>query len=141
MTPTLPLHVAVFGVGAVGGYFGGTLARAGHEVTFIACGDTAAALRQRGLRVDSVAGGFLVGPAQVVEDPADVGPGRVSVRHSACRALRGDAGGAVEGWRGVGSSTFLVGPPMSQGISQKAEAGGEAGGAVSALSSVDRGGS
>ncbi len=74
MTPTLPLHVAAFGVGAVGGYFGGTLARAGHEVTFIARGDTAAALRQRGLRVDSVAGGFLVCPAQVVEDPADVGP-------------------------------------------------------------------
>ncbi|MCH7825338.1 MAG: hypothetical protein IH849_11085 [Acidobacteria bacterium] len=30
------MRVAVFGVGAVGGYFGGTLARAGHEVTFIA---------------------------------------------------------------------------------------------------------
>jgi len=43
-------------------------------VTFIARGDTAAALRQRGLRVDSVAGDFLVRPAQVVEDPAGVGP-------------------------------------------------------------------
>ena len=41
---------------------------------FIARGDTAAALRQRGLRVDSVAGDFLVRPAQVVEDPAGAGP-------------------------------------------------------------------
>jgi len=43
-------------------------------VTFLARGETAAALRQRGLRVDSVAGDFLVRPARVAEDPAAVGP-------------------------------------------------------------------
>ena len=73
-TRTDSLRIAVFGVGAVGGYFGGALARAGEDVTFIARGDTAAALRQRGLRVDSVAGDFRVRPAQVVEDSAGVGP-------------------------------------------------------------------
>jgi len=73
MTDRQPLRVAVFGVGAVGGYFGGALARAGHEVTFIARGDTAAALRRKGLRVESTVGDFLVHPAQVVEDAASVG--------------------------------------------------------------------
>jgi 2-dehydropantoate 2-reductase len=29
------MRIAVMGAGAVGGYFGGLLARAGHEVTFI----------------------------------------------------------------------------------------------------------
>ena len=68
------LRIAVLGVGAVGGYFGGALARAGEDVTFIARGHTAAALRQRGLRVDSIAGDFLVRTAKVVEGPAAVGP-------------------------------------------------------------------
>ena len=68
------LRIAVFGVGAVGGYFGGALARAGEDVTFLARGETATALLQRGLRVDSVAGDFLVRPARVVEEPAAVGP-------------------------------------------------------------------
>ncbi len=68
------MRVAVVGVGAVGGYFGGALARVGHDVTFISRGDTAAALRQRGLRVESTAGDFLIAPAQVVEDPASMEP-------------------------------------------------------------------
>ncbi|MGD8966398.1 MAG: 2-dehydropantoate 2-reductase N-terminal domain-containing protein, partial [Anaerolineae bacterium] len=33
------MHIAVFGAGAVGGYFGGRLAQAGEDVVFIARGD------------------------------------------------------------------------------------------------------
>ncbi|UCC31139.1 MAG: 2-dehydropantoate 2-reductase [Phycisphaerales bacterium] len=47
------MRVAVFGVGAVGGYFGGRLARRGNAVIFIARGETLRALRRDGLRVDS----------------------------------------------------------------------------------------
>ncbi len=43
--------------GAVGGYFGGLLARAGEDVLFIARGDTLRAIRERGLRVESVTSG------------------------------------------------------------------------------------
>ncbi len=50
------MNIAVFGTGGVGGYFGGLLAHAGHEVTFIARGAHLAAIRQRGLRVLSVNG-------------------------------------------------------------------------------------
>ena len=68
------MRVAVFGVGAVGGYFGGRLAQTGEEVVFIARGETLGALRTSGLRVDSVAGDFVVKPAKASGDPQAVGP-------------------------------------------------------------------
>jgi len=52
-------RVVVVGVGGVGGYFGGRLAQAGHcHVHFIARGATLQALREGGLRVDSINGDF-----------------------------------------------------------------------------------
>src|SRR5262249_6651647 len=60
--------------GGVGGYFGARLAQAGEEVTFIARGDTVRALREHGLRVESVDGDMLIQPAQATDDPATVGP-------------------------------------------------------------------
>jgi 2-dehydropantoate 2-reductase len=68
------MRIAVFGVGAVGGYFGGRLAQAGEDVTFIARGETLRVLRERGLRVDSVRGDFVVRPAHAVGDAGEAGP-------------------------------------------------------------------
>lgn len=68
------MRIAVFGVGGVGGYFGGKLAKAGLEVIFIARGENLRALKERGLRVDSLEGDFVVSPAHVAESPAEVGP-------------------------------------------------------------------
>jgi 2-dehydropantoate 2-reductase len=68
------LRIAVFGSGAVGGYFGGRLAEAGEDVVFLARGDHLRAIRSGGLRVSSVAGDFLINPAQVTDDPTLVGP-------------------------------------------------------------------
>jgi 2-dehydropantoate 2-reductase len=67
------MRVAVFGTGAVGGYFGGRLARAGEDVVFIARGAQLRALRDQGLRVDSIAGDFVVRPVQATDDPAQAG--------------------------------------------------------------------
>ena len=67
------LTFAVFGTGAVGGYFGGRLAEAGQDVRFNARGRHLAAIREHGLRVSSVDGDFLVQPAQAAHDPAAVG--------------------------------------------------------------------
>jgi 2-dehydropantoate 2-reductase len=67
------MRIAVFGSGAVGGYFGGRLAQAGEEVIFIARGAHLEALRSAGLRVDSPKGDFLIQPAQATDDPAQVG--------------------------------------------------------------------
>src|SRR3989454_8814280 len=53
-----PVKVVVLGAGAVGAYYGGQLARAGHEVTCFARGATLAALRERGLEIRTPEGTF-----------------------------------------------------------------------------------
>jgi 2-dehydropantoate 2-reductase len=57
----------------VGGYFGGKLADAGEEVIFIARGKHLKAMLQKGLRVDSIKGNFIVKPVQASQDAAEVG--------------------------------------------------------------------
>jgi 2-dehydropantoate 2-reductase len=68
------MRIAVVGVGAVGGYFGGRLAEAGHDVVFIARGETLRTLRARGLAVKSIAGDFAIPQPNLAEDPASAGP-------------------------------------------------------------------
>ena len=46
------MKIAVVGAGAVGGWFGGCLAQAGHEVTFVARGETLRVLRKTGLTLN-----------------------------------------------------------------------------------------
>ncbi len=65
------MHFAIFGSGAVGGYYGATLARAGHQVTFIARGAHLRAIRDRGLFVWSPLGDFVV-HADATDDPSSV---------------------------------------------------------------------
>ncbi|UCH60462.1 MAG: 2-dehydropantoate 2-reductase [Anaerolineales bacterium] len=67
------MRIAVFGAGGVGGYFGGRLAQAGQEVIFIARGAHLEAMRDVGLRVESLKGDFRVQPVQATDDPAQVG--------------------------------------------------------------------
>ena len=67
------MKVAVMGAGSIGGYFGGMLARAGHEVTLIARGDHLDAIRRDGLRMQTEAGDFTV-PCQATDTPAAIGP-------------------------------------------------------------------
>ncbi|MFG1815321.1 2-dehydropantoate 2-reductase [Kribbella sp. NPDC049174] len=66
--------VAVVGAGGVGGYFGGRLAQAGHEVSFVARGKHLEAIRADGLAVRSVAGDFDVTPVRATADAAEIGP-------------------------------------------------------------------
>ncbi|HEX9827287.1 MAG TPA: 2-dehydropantoate 2-reductase [Flavobacteriaceae bacterium] len=56
------MNIVVFGVGAVGGYFGGMLSKAGFDVTFIARGKTLEAIKTNGLQVKSIYGNFVVHP-------------------------------------------------------------------------------
>jgi 2-dehydropantoate 2-reductase len=66
------MHFAVLGSGAVGGYYGAKLARAGYDVTFLARGAHLRAIRERGLLVWSPLGDFLA-RARAEEDPSAVG--------------------------------------------------------------------
>ena len=47
------MRVAVIGAGGIGGLYGGLLARAGHDVRFLARGRHLEAIQDRGLRVES----------------------------------------------------------------------------------------
>jgi 2-dehydropantoate 2-reductase len=71
---TATMRVAVYGTGAVGGYFGGRLAQAGVDVSFIARGPHLQAIREKGLQINSLQGNFKIHPAQATSDPAAVGP-------------------------------------------------------------------
>ena len=67
------MRVAVFGTGGVGGYFGGRLAQAGEDVTFIARGEHLRAISAGGLRVDTQDADFVVFPAKATDDVTGVG--------------------------------------------------------------------
>lgn len=68
------VKIAVMGAGGVGGYFGGLLARAGHEVTFVARGPHLQAIHdQGGLRVESGNDGDFAAPGRAVEDTSQAG--------------------------------------------------------------------
>lgn len=65
------MKIAVMGCGGIGGYFGGLLAQAGEDVTFIARGAHLDAIRKNGLQVKSVAGDFHI-RAKATDDPRTV---------------------------------------------------------------------
>lgn len=67
------MKIAVVGAGAIGGYFGGLLARAGHDVTLIARGTHRDAIRSNGLTIESKDERFVTHPA-CTDDPAEAGP-------------------------------------------------------------------
>ena len=67
------MKFAVFGTGGVGGYFGGKLAQAGNDVTFIARGRHLSQIIEAGLRVDSIGGDFVVKPAKATDSSESIG--------------------------------------------------------------------
>jgi 2-dehydropantoate 2-reductase len=68
------MRIAVIGAGGTGGYFGGLLARAGEDVTFITRGAQMEALRMRGLTLESRLAGTFTVPVQATDAPNEVGP-------------------------------------------------------------------
>ena len=65
------MKIIVYGAGGVGGYFGGKLAHAGNDVTFIARGKHLEAIQENGLQVKSINGDFTVFPS-VTQDISTV---------------------------------------------------------------------
>ena len=61
------MKIAVIGTGGVGGYFGGKLAKAGYDVTFLARGEHLLAIQQKGLTVNSILGDFTIDPVKVTD--------------------------------------------------------------------------
>ena len=67
------MRLAIVGAGAIGAYLGAKLHRAGEEVHLLARGPHLQAMKERGLRVISAEGEFIVNPA-AADDPSQIGP-------------------------------------------------------------------
>jgi len=73
------MKIAVVGLGGVGGFYGGKLARrfadkGEHEIFFIARGDHLKAIKEKGLTVTSDGETWTAHPAGASNDPSDYGP-------------------------------------------------------------------
>lgn len=65
------MNILIFGIGGVGGYFGGKLAQAGFDVTMYARGKHLEAVKKNGLEVESISGDFRVKPKLATDDLAE----------------------------------------------------------------------
>src|SRR5215475_11098567 len=68
------MRIGVMAAGAVGGYFGGRLVAAGHDVVFFARGGNLEALRRDGLKIESVKGDLHLPKVEATDDPKGVAP-------------------------------------------------------------------
>src|SRR3954465_9394199 len=68
------MRIAAMAAGAVGGYFGARLAKAGNDVFFIARGANLDAIKQNGLKIESVHGDLHLPKVNATDDPKTVGP-------------------------------------------------------------------
>ncbi len=107
----MPMKILVVGAGGTGGYFGGRLAQAGADVTFLVRKPRAARLAETGLVVTSPKGDFhIAAPALLTE----ITPGAVfDVILLSCKAY--DLDSAMESFApAVGSATLIL--PLLNGM-------------------------
>jgi 2-dehydropantoate 2-reductase len=106
------VRVLVYGAGAVGGFFGGLLARAGEDVHFVARGAQLQALRDRGLTIDSSElGRISIQPVSTFTTAAAAGGADlvlVCVKTQQLPGILEDLGAAV------GPQTVIV--PLQNGV-------------------------
>jgi 2-dehydropantoate 2-reductase len=74
------MKIVMMGAGGVGGFYGGRLAHAGYDVTFVARGAHLEALRTRGLTIENAQQGDLhLARVQATDDPGAIGTADVVV--------------------------------------------------------------
>jgi 2-dehydropantoate 2-reductase len=104
------MRILMLGAGAVGGYFGGRLAEAGRDITFLVRAPRAAALAETGLKVDSALGDFQV-PVKVATADRVGGPYDLVI----LTAKHYDLDAAIDTIRpGVGPGTAVL--PLLNGL-------------------------
>jgi 2-dehydropantoate 2-reductase len=67
------MRTIILGVGGIGGYYGGLLARSGHAVYLLARGENLSVIRQRGLEVRTPEESFIV-PVEASDHAEQFGP-------------------------------------------------------------------
>lgn len=110
------MRIAIFGAGGIGGYLGGRLSQAGEEVVLIARGEHLQAIKEHGLRVDSIKGDFVATPALATDNPTEAGlVDAVILGVKAWQVL--DAAKAMRPM--IGPETVVV--PMQNGVEATAQ--------------------
>lgn len=111
------MRIAIVGAGGVGGYFGGRLAQKDPQNTFfIVRGATLAAMRSKGLRVDSVDGDFVIEHPNATDDASSIGP----VDAALMTVKASNIGEALQSIKAlIGRETVVV--PLENGIEAPAE--------------------
>src|SRR6266403_1697476 len=91
------MRILIVGAGAVGGYFGGRLAQAGRDVTFLVRPSRAKQLSRDGLRIISPHGDAVLTPKLITADKIDMPYDLVflSVKAYALEAAMNDFAAAV----------------------------------------------
>jgi len=104
------MSVLIVGAGATGGYFGGRLAQAGREVTFLVTPQRAEVLSQRGLRIAGPGGTEVITPRFVTPERLSAVADTVfiAVKAAALEAVIEEIGPAV------GPETMIV--PILNGM-------------------------
>lgn len=67
------MKIVVYGIGGVGGYFGGKIAQTPNEVVFIARGEHLKKIQKDGLQVKSIDGDFVAKPTMATNNVDDAG--------------------------------------------------------------------
>ena len=67
------MKIAIIGSGGVGGYFGGKMAKAGFDVTFLARGEHLKMIMEKGLTVKSILGDFHVDKVKATDNIQNIG--------------------------------------------------------------------
>ena len=72
------MRIAIIGIGGVGGYFGGKLAKAfensdQHEIIFIARGEHLKAIKENGLQLFTREGDYIAWPKIATDNPTEAG--------------------------------------------------------------------
>src|SRR6478672_8591982 len=68
------MKITMMGSGGVGGFFGGHLAKAGYDVSFVARGKHLEAMKANGLAIENkTLGDIQVPKVKVTDDPASLG--------------------------------------------------------------------
>jgi len=112
------MKIGVIGAGALGGYYGATLARAGENVHFIARGAMLQALRTRGLTVVRDDDTFTIPEVQATGEAKEVGP----VELALVTTKSYDLEGAAQALRALkGPETIVV--PLQNGVDIAARLG------------------
>lgn len=110
------MRIAIYGTGGAGGYFGGKLALAGHEVSFIARGAHLKAIAADGLILETPEGELVARPARASDDAATLADAEAVILGVKAWQVRD----AAEAMRPVlAPGAFVV--PLQNGVEAAAE--------------------